>query len=302
MSPQNLVSDIQLSNFLAQHRLPAGFRSTVIEHYLPLASWIIEHRRIGEPTCLGINGAQGTGKSTLADFLRVALESGADWRVAVLSIDDFYLTRDQRDSLASAVHPMLRTRGVPGTHDIALLQECIENLTRLDEHRELALPRFDKSIDDRAPRAQWPLVTGPLDLIILEGWCVGSEPQAEQALRTAVNDLEASEDQSGDWRRYANDQLAGPYREAFAMLDALIFLQAPDFDAVYRWRLEQEEKLAETAAKGATGVMNSRQIATFIQNYERLTRANLDILPDKADVVLTLDDGHRFIRSHYATI
>jgi len=86
------------------------------------------------------------------------------------------------------------------------------------------------------------------------------------------------------------------------MLDALIFLQAPDFDAVYRWRLEQEEKLAETAAKGATGVMNSRQIATFIQNYERLTRANLDILPDKADVVLTLDDGHRFIRSHYATI
>ena len=164
----------------------------------------------------------------------------------------------------------------------------------------MTLPRFDKANDDRANPDSWPTVTGPIDLIILEGWCVGSQPQSEESLSQAINTLEELQDQSGNWHRYVNEQLQGPYAELFAQLDALVFLQAPNFDAIYRWRVEQEEKLAESSGHSSTNIMSHEQIARFIQHYERLTRANLEALPAIADVVLELDDYHGCVNSYYA--
>lgn len=97
---------------------------------MPLVSWLVE-RRSAATMLLDINGAQGTGKSTLADFLQRVLESERAWRVAVLSIDDFYLTKAQRSDLAISVHPLLVVRGAPGTHDTQMLSRC------LDKHRTL---------------------------------------------------------------------------------------------------------------------------------------------------------------------
>lgn len=272
---------------MAQHQLPEPFRQLIDEHYVPILAWLRDRC----PKLLGINGAQGTGKSTLADFLRLALESDAGWCVAVLSIDDFYLTKTEREHLGEVVHPLLRTRGVPGTHDLPMLTACLEQLGTLGPGMKLPIPRFDKARDDRASPETWPVVTGPLELIILEGWCVGSPPQADAELATPVNALEAERDASGHWRHYVNEHLKVGYRKLFAGLDKLIVLQAPNFDAVYRWRLEQEQKGA--------GVMDAAQIAEFIQHYERLTRANLKSLPDIADVVLEFDDHHDCIKSRF---
>ncbi len=291
----------QIDDFIAQHRLPGKFRKLIDLHYLPLASWVESRRLPGETLFIGINGAQGTGKSTLADFIHLALESGANWRVAVLSIDDFYLTRAERKKLAERIHSLLETRGVPGTHDMQMLAACIHELTKPGSETSLALPRFDKSRDDRADPDTWPLVRGPVDLIILEGWCVGSTPQADVDLLESINLLECEEDALGEWRHYVNDQIKGSYTDLFDTLDALIFLQAPNFDAVYRWRLEQEKKLAAVTLKPATGIMNSKQIARFIQHYERLTRVNLATLPHAADVILELNENHDCVRSRYST-
>ena len=296
-----MLSSRQIDEFIAQHRLPDKFRDLIKLHYLPLASWVKSQGQPDKPLFVGINGAQGTGKSTLADFVRLALELGANWRVAVLSIDDFYLTRSERKKLGEHVHPLMETRGVPGTHDMQMLATCIEELINLGSENSLALPRFDKSRDDRADPDTWPLVSGPIDLIILEGWCVGCTPQAEDDLLEPINTLERKEDASGGWRRYVNDQIKGRYTDLFATLDALIFLQAPGFDAVYRWRLEQEKKLAAVAAGNAAGIMSSKQIARFIQHYERITRVNLATLPGTADVVLELNVNHDCVRSCYAT-
>lgn len=248
---------------------------------------------------LGINGAQGTGKSTLADFLKRALGKRHGWNVAVLSIDDFYLTRAERLDLASKVHPLLATRGVPGTHDVGMLARCIDELGRLAEGRECRLPRFDKAQDDRAPETRWPVVSGPVDLIILEGWCVGSVAQDDAALAESINDLERDEDPTGAWRRHANERLKSDYRRIFDELDALVFLQAPGFDAIYRWRLEQEQKLAAAAPANASGIMSESQIAEFIRFYERITRSNLRRLPECADVVLELDENHGIAAARY---
>lgn len=241
---------------------------------------------------LGVNGAQGTGKSTLADFLQLAAKSMFDWNVAVLSIDDFYSTLAERKMLAGEIHPLLTTRGVPGTHDTDMLAHYLERLQQLGESEHIALPRFDKAVDDRADESRWPVVQGPIKLVILEGWCVGTMAQSDTELQRPVNALERDEDPDGTWRQYVNDQLKVKYESIFSQLDALIFIGAPNFEAILRWRLEQEEKLAATSPSNSSGLMNKEQITRFIQFYERLTRENLATLPKRADFVFRLDDTH----------
>jgi len=294
-----MLSRKQIDHFITRQGLPAEFRNLIDNHYNPLASWLVRQRPSEKKALLGINGAQGTGKSTLAAFLQLALTEHEKWHVAVLSIDDFYLTRDEREKLGKMVHPLLKTRGVPGTHDLPLLSGYIRRLRSLGTDAELALPRFDKARDDRARAETWPAITGPIDLIILEGWCVGSRPQTPAALLKPINRLERDMDPDGKWRCFVNEQLKRGYADLFARLDYLFFLQAPDFDAVFRWRLEQEIKLAEKSPKDSAGIMNREQIAAFIQYYERLTRANFVSLPKMADVVLELDQSHDCVRSIY---
>jgi D-glycerate 3-kinase len=287
-----MLTDTQTKDFVVEHRLPTGFAELIAAYYAPLAAWVMRMKHSGEAMLLGINGAQGTGKSTLAAFLRMALESAAGWRVVVLSIDDFYLTRAERQRLATQVHPLLRTRGVPGTHDIQMLSEYLAKLKQLDPDTTLRVPSFDKARDDRADEANWPTVTGPLDLVILEGWCVGSKPQADDELQDPVNSLEENEDVGGEWRAYVNEALKGTYAQLFAQLDALVYLQAPGFDAVYRWRLEQEEKLAACTPEHRPEIMNHKQIARFVQHFERITRSDFALLPGSAEVVLEFDQDH----------
>ena len=222
--------------FRDKHQLPESFARTETGFYAPLGQWVeqrLAERRGGEPFVLGINGAQGTGKSTLADYIREYLANEHDRHTGVLSIDDLYLTRAQRQALAEDIHPLLATRGVPGTHDVELGLSVINSLKRLEPGQSVLVPRFDKSTDDRFPESDWPEVIDPVDLIIFEGWCVGSDSVPDEELAIAINDLEASEDPSGVWRRYVNQQLKDIYPRLFEMLDALMFMSVPDFDCVH---------------------------------------------------------------------
>lgn len=238
----------------------------------------IARPRGDRPSVVGLCGAQGSGKSTLA--AATAREAAARGiTTAVISIDDIYLTLAQRQALARAVHPLLRTRGVPGTHDVGLGLALLE---ALDRGEPALLPRFDKALDDRLPQAQWGRAAAGCQLVLFEGWCVGALPQVEDALVAPINALEADEDRDGIWRRYANRALAGPYQRLFARIDALVLLAAPGFDVVLDWRREQE------AALGARA-MGEAALARFVQHYERLTRHILAEMPARADLVIELD-------------
>ncbi len=282
-----------LQDFCEQRGLPKTFQNVVHDFYLPLAAELPRRRSSSAPLFLGINGAQGTGKSTLAEFLAVACKSSFDWNVAVLSIDDFYNTKAEREALAKNVHPLLLTRGVPGTHDTVMMDDCLRQLRRLTESEEFTLPRFDKAIDDRASPSLWPTIAGTVDLVILEGWCVGTKSQTAESLDEPVNELERKEDNSGLWRRYVNEQLRVRYEPIFEQLDAMVFLKAPSFEAIYRWRLQQEQKLAAVAGIDSDGLMNEHDIRRFLQFYERLTRENLNAMPDMAAIVFILDEAHQ---------
>ena len=293
------MSAQSLDRFIAAHGLPESFRNTAANFYEPLAGWLREKLVRGTPFLLGINGAQGTGKSTLAEYLALALRESGRFNVAILSIDDFYLTKSERQKLSLTVHPLLATRGVPGTHDVPMLRDCLAKLRSLGPGQQSRLPRFDKAADDCANETAWPVIEGPVDAIILEGWCVGSVAEPEGGLAKPVNALEAEKDADGRWRRYVNDRLASDYAQIFAELDGLVFLQAPSFEAVLRWRVEQEQKLAADADEGAPGLMNEDQVAEFVQYFERITRNNLAAVRSNADIVLELGEYHDCVASHY---
>lgn len=231
------------------------------------------------PVVLGLCGAQGSGKSTLAAALARRIAG-----TAVLSLDDLYLPRAERLRLAREVHPLFATRGVPGTHDVAL---GIAMLDALRAGTRVALPRFDKACDDRVPEGDWPLAPEGVRLIVFEGWCVGARPLPDDAPREPINALERDEDRDGAWRRAWNATLAHDYPALFGRIDRLALLAAPSWDTVLGWRTEQERALRATRGH-APGVMDDAAVARFVSHYERLTRHILAEMPERADLVLRL--------------
>jgi D-glycerate 3-kinase len=242
------------------------------------------HRR--GPLIVGICGSQGSGKSTVCKTLATRF-SDAGMKVATLSLDDLYLPLAARVKLGELVHPLLRTRGVPGTHDTKL---GIHTLHDLAHEKQVKLPRFDKARDDRRPEAAWEIVQGPVDLVLFEGWCVGARPQGLETLTQPINALEANEDVDGRWRRYVNDALGGEYQSLFAKIDLLVLLAAPSFDVVLKWRTQQEQELRDQSQGDRSGVMDDAQLARFIQHYERLTKHVLIEMPPRADLVIRLGE------------
>lgn len=247
------------------------------------------------PLVLGICGAQGSGKSTLAGKLEERL-TRRGLRTASLSLDDLYLGTAARRELASSIHPLFATRGVPGTHDVGLGLSVIKALR---EGEAVPLPRFDKAIDEPLAQTSWPLCPKGTDVLIFEGWCVGARPQDEAALVRPVNSLEREEDANGRWRKAVNDYLSVPYQSLFGQIDRLVLLAAPGFEVVEGWRRQQEHDLRrKLSAEGRDPdiAMTDTQIARFIGHYERITRHVLETMPAYADLTITLDASRQVTR------
>jgi D-glycerate 3-kinase len=278
--------------------LPDGYEVMIETLGRPLADAIADWRREAlRPIVVGVCGPQGSGKSTLCTVV-AALLAQRGLRTAVLGLDDLYLPKERRRAMATAIHPLFKTRGPPGTHDVALGLGLLDALTRDGPPDELALPAFDKASDDRRPPDQWPHMVAPVDIVLFEGWCVGARPQASAALATPINALEAEEDPTGRWRGAVEAALAGPYQTLFSRLDRLILLKAPSFDQVYAWRAEQEAALAtnlQAAPDPARRTMSPEELRRFIMHYERLTRHILDEMPSRADLVVALGPGREVL-------
>ncbi|WP_199096760.1 kinase [Dyella sp. ASV21] len=261
--------------------------STLAGHLLDQYAGRIARAR--RPYLLGLSGLQGSGKSTLAREMKAQAEARG-WPTEVLSLDDFYYSRSEREVLAHQIHPLLRTRGVPGTHEIELLLSVLAALPQASDKLPVSYPRFDKGRDTRVPPSKWPRVTRPPKLVILEGWAMGIRPQTQAALEAPVNSLEREEDPEGTWRHWVNKQLRG-YQPLWRKLDALIVLQAPNWEVVRKWRSEQEEELL---ARHAPLAMDASAMVRFLAHFERLSRHALATLPELADTSVEYDH-HRHV-------
>ncbi len=282
-------------DFLEQHQLPVDYLQQAAIWFDPHIEKLALQHSQDSVRVVGINGCQGSGKSTLAAYICCVLGEKYGLNGVALSIDDFYLTRAEREQIATDVHPLLITRGVPGTHDIALALTTITHL--LENPGKVSIPRFDKAMDDRARPMHWDQLNQHTDIVILEGWCVGVPSQPANKLKCPINALEEKEDPDGSWRHAVNEHLSGEYKQLFAMLDQLWLLAAPSFDCVFNWRQEQELKMLAKRTGPATQAMDTKSLKRFIQHYQRLTEHSLETLPKLADVVFYLDEKRRITRA-----
>ena len=259
--------------------------------YLPICEKIYQdYKKQKKVKIIGLSGGQGAGKSTITQVLKLILEIKYNLSVVCFSIDDFYKTLSERNSLAKNVNKLFQTRGVPGTHDTNLINKIFINLTK-KKFKTVFIPCFDKSRDDRSPKKYWQKIDRKPKIIIFEGWCVGARPQQNKDLLKPINILEKKQDLDLKWRIRVNNELKNDYKKIFNKINMLIFLKVPNFDCVYKWRLLQEKKLKLTS-KGKK-IMSSLQVRGFIMYYERITIQMLKDLSHKAYAVLHLDRQHR---------
>jgi D-glycerate 3-kinase len=270
--------------------------SAIMSPALPLAlSLIIEHilaqrfehiarntQSRPRPLVVGVQGPQGSGKSFLSSLVHEHLpaSSASDLRVAVVSVDDFYLPHAGLKGIAeeNPDNPLLQGRGQPGTHDIALGTKVLHALRDINDQARASdpvmIPLFDKSLHggegDRVPEEEWTAVRAPLDVIVFEGWFVGFSPCSSEELRERYDaPLRGLEDtfDLGTFCRASdiaeiNSRLA-EYQAWWSLLDAFVQLspQNGNLANVYKWRLQQEHSMK--TKNGGNG-MSDEQVARWV--------------------------------------
>ena len=261
------------------------------KNYIPISFWIEKkYKEKGKTLFLGLSGGQGSGKTTITGILKIILNKFFKRNVRVASIDHFYKTLNERNIMSKQIHPLFKTRGVPGTHDIRLVKFFFNNM-RKNKFKEFKIPKFDKSTDDRMKNKYWSKISKKPEIVILEGWCVGAKPQSNSLIKKPINNLEKKEDRRLIWRKQVNEKLKKEYKKVFSMIDHLIFLKVPSFDMVFKWRLLQETKLKKRSHLNKK-IMTYNQIKRFIMFYQRITLQMLKDLSKSASVVMLLKKNH----------
>ena len=259
--------------------------------YIPMSFWIEnQYKKKGETLFIGLSGGQGSGKTTVATILKIILKKFFKRETHVSSIDDFYKTSKERNDMSRIIHPLFKTRGVPGTHDVNLVKKFFYFLKKKN-FRKFKSPKFDKSIDDRVKKKYWSNIKKKPNIVILEGWCVGAKPQTNFMIKKPVNILEKYEDQNSVWRQHVNKKLKKEYKKIFSKIDHLIFMRVPNFKMVFKWRLLQEKKLEKKSHLNKK-IMSYSEIKRFIMFYERITLQMIRDLSKSASVVMLLKKNH----------
>ena len=259
--------------------------------YLPLSDWIYSiYKKDKETKIIGLSGGQGAGKSTITEILKFIIKKKYRLELCVFSIDDFYKTKTERAKMSKNIHPLFLTRGVPGTHDLNLIIKTIKNLKKR-KFKTVLIPKFDKSTDDRFKQIKWQKIKKRPQIIIFEGWCVGARHQKYRELKRPLNLIEKKYDPDLIWRKSVNNLLKKRYKKLFNEIDKLVYLKAPSFNHILRWRWLQEQKMKLTLKNKKT--MSKSQIKKFIMFYERITKNMMKNFSKISDLTIFLDDSHR---------
>ena len=269
-------------------------KSKMLKSFLiPVSFWIVKRIKKKKTLLIGLAGGQGSGKTTISSILSLILKKYYKLNVFKVSIDDFYKTRKDRKILSKKKHPLLMTRGVPGTHDIDLMLNFFKNI-KSNNFKKLQIPKFNKAIDDRYKKSLWYKLKSKPDVVIFEGWCVGAKPQKKNQIQKPVNSIERSHDQAAQWRIHVNNQLKTKYKRLFKQLDGLLYLKAKNFKMLRVWRLKQERKLwVQTKNKKNLKIMSSGDVINFMQTYQRITEQMFKDAVKSSSIIMNLNSNHQ---------
>ncbi|KAH0588787.1 hypothetical protein J132_05891 [Termitomyces sp. J132] len=233
------------------------------------------------PLFVAIQGPQGSGKSYLSAQLKQRLSQPPhSLNVALFSIDDLYLPHDGLVHLATQEppNPLWAGRGQPGTHDVKLGVEIIRKLR--SRCKSVELPCFDKSLfdgeGDRLPSGA--VIDSPVNVVILEGWCVGFYPISPEELSVRWNGIWREEIAKLNLPDFltkfdlerVNESLKD-YTELWSHFDIFIQIKPvpvqsypSQYSIVYKWRLQQEHNMK--ADNGGRG-MSDEAVKAFVDRY-----------------------------------
>jgi len=275
-------------------------KNRMIKSFLiPVCFWIFKKASKKKPLILGLSGGQGIGKTTISSIITLILKKYFKLNIFKISIDDFYKTRKERFLLSKKIHPLLMTRGVPGTHDINIMLNFFKRVKK-NNFKSLKLPKFDKAIDDRCKKSSWYTIKKRPDIIIFEGWCVGAMAQKNSMLKKSINSLEKTNDQNLIWRKFVNNQLKTKYKKLFGHLDNLLYLKAKNFNLLQQWRIKQEKKLwLKLKKRKNLKIMNKLEVINFMQTYQRITQNMIKDVPKYASIIFKLNSNHQIKTINY---
>ncbi len=284
---------IKLSNSLKIDNLSRDFLKEIV---IPLAVYFDSLERKKDPHFIGFTGGQGSGKTTLSEFVQLVLQLGFDKKTIGFSLDDIYKTPEEREEDAKNIHPLCRVRGVPGTHDIQLGLDILDSLCNADTSTLTSIPAFSKPLDRHMPKDTWHKYKGRPDFIFFDGWCVGAKPISTENWKPPMNKLEEEEDPEGIWSKWSNEELDRNYQVLFNRFDILLMIKVPNMEHVYESRWIQEKTLAKTLTDPELKkkIMTKEEVWRFVMHYERLTRYILEEMPSFADIVLKRDQNFDF--------
>ena len=276
-----------------------GKEKMIKSFLIPICFWIVKKAKSKKPYFVGLAGGQGTGKTTISSIIKIILIKYFKLKVFKISVDDFYKTRKDRNLLSKKVHPMLLTRGVPGTHDINLMLNFFKNM-KSKKFKSLKVPSFNKAVDDRSIKKNWQSIKEKPDVIIFEGWCVGAKPVSASSLKKSINTMEKVKDSKFVWRKYVNQQLKSKYKNLYSQLNCLIYLKAKNFSLLQKWRLKQEHKLRlKNKKRDKNKIMNKEDVLNFMQTYQRITENMFKTVPKFASIVMYLNSNHQIKSTVY---
>jgi len=295
---QRLLQHLELgdvASWSAQQR-NSGRHRVALDHWHPRAApdWLwsvglpllsLGDQWLGERRLLGLSALPGCGKTTLGQWIEAAAKE-LGLSIQVVSLDDFYFEAERLDAAISG-NPWGVPRALPGSHDLELLQDCLQ-VWRQGDH--VLMPCFDKAKrQGRGDRSGWRRCDA--DLLIFEGWFVGCRSNANPTADEPHLEFPLTP-QELEWRQKLQPVLA-LYEATWSCFDQLWQLRATDFNAPWRWKRQQEATLQ--AERGAS--LSSSELDRFI-------RMILCSLPSssfqtmRADVVVEVDPDRNLKRIH----
>lgn len=234
------------------------------------------------PLIVGLQGPQGSGKTTLTNQL-VSRLAEKEIKAAVLSIDDLYLPFSGLERVAreNEGNVLLAGRGQPGTHDVELGAQLLRELNTINEEegKSVELPVFDKSLNsgkgDRSPEHK-VIVSSPLDVVVLEGWCLGFAPLPINVLRQRYKEAASRQPRAYfsshtlSHLEMINTNLLILQRSWYPYLSGgFIQLVPQTIETVFEWRLEAEHAMkAKNGGKGMTDEEVRRFVERYMPGYE----------------------------------
>ena len=252
---------------------------------LPILSQAYKFQNnLSDRKIIGLSALPGTGKTTLGKWLE-AISLKLKIKIAVISIDDFYLPSDEM-KLAINNNPWNVSRGFPGSHSVKLMNE---KLLSWKTKGELNVPVFDKSLrNGLGDRSHWR--TDNPDLLIIEGWFLGVEPIYQDINDETIKSAKLNTHEL-HYRENIQKNLK-EYLDVWNLIDSIWHLKPLKFEYMNMWKSNQEHEML--VQKG--NALQDEKLSNFLRMLNvSIPHKSFDLIDSYA--LLLIDQERNLVES-----